>query len=452
MSLVSLGKYKLIKDPIHGYIRIYSHELPIVDSSAFQRLRRIKQLSIADLVYPGAVHTRFLHSIGVAHVAESLVREALRKANVRESEVERYIVLTRLVALLHDIGHGPFSHTFEDAILFKRGVNHEIMGRRIVENGELVQHIEKIAGEYGYSAKDVGTAISATSVNEWPFKEPIGSVGNEKALFYVIKGAFSADLIDYLLRDSFFTGAGYGHGIDWYRLAYYCYIDSDKIAVDVKAQEVLDQLLIARLYMFDTVYYHKTVRAAAKFITNILTKIDETKALDFDEYVNDVSKYIELDDYSILLKNEIMEKVPEVRDFLARRIPFKAVDEHRISLPELSDALEALLIMSKEFLERAIHEKLSKLGLKLEAGSDFFVDTPKLPLNPMLSDDVVYIKDAGGYIYRKRVLELAWFSIPRTIFAVRLYINRSIADKSELLRTVFREVIRGSAETLRPFY
>ena len=450
MSIITTSRYKIIKDPVHGYIKIYNHELKIIDTYAFQRLRRLKQLAVADLVYPGAVHTRFHHSLGVAHISETIVREALRKLRLNMDDVERYVVISRIIALLHDIGHGPYSHTFEDYILYPRSTTHEIIGARIIEeHQELAEALDKVLSEYGYRIKDLSQAIKSTSVEEWPFSSSITGDANEKALFYILKGAFGADLIDYLLRDSYYTGAGYGSGIDWYRIAHFTYIEGDKLVIDAKALEVFDQMLIARLHMFSTVYYHKTVRAASRFVGDILRRIDELKLIDFNEAINNVEKYLLLDDYSILFNSNVT-KLPEIYDFLSRRIPYKAIAEHRITLPELASPLEVLLSMSKNYVESMIEEKIRSRGLELIKDRDFFIDTPKLPLNPMLGDEIIYIRDNTGYIYKRRVLELTWFHIPRSVSVIRLYIHRSKTKEAEKLRTIFREIFEGGE--LRSFY
>jgi len=444
-----ITSYKIVKDPVHGYLRIYEHEVPLVDNIVFQRLRRIKQLATAELVYPGAVHTRFLHSLGTAHVMEVFVRELLSKVRVSRSDVERYVVLMRLIALLHDIGHGPYSHVFEDAVLYPRNTNHEIMGSRIIlEHSEVGSVVERIVESYGYELKDVAKAVAASNIDEWPFRSNIADELNEQALFYLIKGAFSVDIIDYLLRDSYYTGAGYGMGIDWQRIAHYLYPLGSKIALDHRAVEVFDQMILARLWMFSTVYYHKTVRAASKFMEFILRKLDERAS--FDEYISSVHRYIELDDYSVLLK--AMEVgVAEIRDFLARTIPFKAIAEHRLSIRREDAGLETLLALSKSYIEELLEEELRRRGLDLEKEKHFFVDTPRLPLNPVLGDEELMIRLSDGSIVKRRVLELTWFDIPKSIAVVRLYIDRRHVEDVEIVKEAFERIVKHG-EAVRSFY
>ncbi len=448
-NCISMNEYKIVKDPIHGYVKIYAHELPIVDSFVYQRLRRIKQLAVADLVYPGAVHTRFSHSLGVAHLTQVFVEEALSKENLPRSDIVRYVVFMRLLALLHDVGHGPFSHIFEDYILMPRGISHESVGAYIIENSEIAEHVENILEECGFSLKDLSKAMESTSPDTWPLTDSLGR-GSARALFYIIKGAFSTDIIDYLLRDSYYTGVGYGQGIDWLRIAHCTQLVGSKLAIESKAAEVLDQLIIARLWMFSTVYYHKTVRAAARYVGTLLHRVDQERLIDFDEALNCIEKYLLLDDNYVL--NKALERgFEEARDILSRKIPYKAVAEHRISMPDLARPLEVLLTMSGSIIEQSLEDQLNRRGLNLVKGRDYFVDTPKLPLNPMLSDDTIYVYyPSSGEVMRKSVLELTWFHIPKTVAVIRLYIDKRKVKDPGILISAFREVLRGSE--MRSFY
>jgi len=440
---------KIIKDPIHGYIKIYNHELKIVDSRPFQRLRRIRQLSLADYVYPGATHSRFIHSLGVAHVAEILTENIVSKLNIDESEKERYIAMMRLAAMLHDIGHGPFSHIFEDYILYPRRITHERIGAEIIRsNPELQEAFESIEKELNVSANLIAKMLESTAPENWPLQNSLDTA-SERALFYVLKGAYSADIIDYLLRDSYFTGAGYGSNLDWVRLAHFTSIEGDVLVLDYRAREVLDQVLIARVYMFTTVYYHKKVRAIQKVAGDLLMKIGEAGILNYDEYINDPELYLELDDEFILSHPEI-RKLEEARNLLARKIPYKMVIELPISLPEQIQKMMAIVIMSRRTLQDAIANLLpNNLKQVLRPEKEFFVDTPNLPFNPMISGEEVHIKEASGAITKRRVTDLTWLSSPHTIALIRLYIHSKYLQYSSILREIFEEIASGG---LRSFY
>ena len=128
-----------IIDPIHDFVRVYDNELKIIDTPIFQRLRRIRQLSGAHLIYPGAQHTRFEHSLGVMHIA-SMAGQALAEKGVVSSDDIQNL---RLASLLHDIGHGPFSHLFEEIFEEKRKISHEDLGRDIILKTEIGDIISK---------------------------------------------------------------------------------------------------------------------------------------------------------------------------------------------------------------------------------------------------------------------------------------------------------------------
>ncbi|HEY7508517.1 MAG TPA: HD domain-containing protein, partial [Nitrososphaera sp.] len=185
-----------ITDPIHRYIRFSQAEKDVIDSPAFQRLRRIRQLAGAHLVYPSAQHSRFEHSLGAMHVAGLAAEGLLIKGYIDNAETVQEI---RLAALLHDIGHGPFSHLFEEVLEAGSAVSHEEMGRWIIAKSEIAD----VLGKNGQSADHVARL----------------SFGQSKVHFLneIISGSLSADIMDYLPRDSYFTGAEYGK-IDYYRL------------------------------------------------------------------------------------------------------------------------------------------------------------------------------------------------------------------------------------------
>jgi len=445
---MDLGRYKIVKDPIYGYIKIYDHEQRVVDSSAFQRLRRIKQLSVADIVYPGATHARFSHSLGVAHVIEAMVRDIVRKYRVRQHDLERYVVLMRLLALLHDIGHGPFSHLFEDVVLIPRNLTHEDMSAEVVSKiPEVTEAVEKIINEYGYKLRDVEVALKCSKGAEWPFRDRIQDAGSEKSFFYILKGVYSADIIDYLLRDSYYTGAGYGSYVDWQRISYYLGIYGDDVVLDYRALDSLEQLMLARIYMFSTVYYHKTVRATSKFLGDIIAMIGSKRIIDFDEVIKNVDKYVELDDYSLIYNSNVIA-LKEVKEYLCRKIPYKLVLEYRLPLSNTRTPVE-LITRSKDVVETLLEVELRDRGLDVTRGYSFFIDTPKLSLNPMLSADEIIIMSEGGGLVRRKVLEFTWFSMPKIAMLLRLYIRRELKDKIHVVREVFNTIF---SEEVKSFY
>ena len=252
-----------ITDPIHKYIRITDIEKKLIDTEVFQRLRKIRQLAGAHLVYPSAQHTRFEHSLGVMHLAGLAGETLLDKGYITNKEDVESL---RIAALLHDIGHGPFSHLFEEVLgeNESKKINHEIIGKKIIKETIIID----ILGKYGYDGDYVCKL----------------SFGESQKMFYneIIAGSLSADIMDYLPRDSFFTGAEYGK-VDYYRLiSSFEVLSNGHLGINKSAINSLESMLISRYQMFKAVYFHKTVRAGEVMLLHSLMSAD--KQLNFSNF------------------------------------------------------------------------------------------------------------------------------------------------------------------------
>ncbi|MDW0331260.1 MAG: HD domain-containing protein, partial [Nitrososphaeraceae archaeon] len=256
-----------IADPIHKFIRFTELEKKIIDSNVFQRLRRIKQLAGAHLVYPAAQHSRFEHSLGTMHVA-GLAGEHLFSIGVIDKESIQEL---RVASLLHDIGHGPFSHLFEEALKVTGNSNHETLGAKIICKTELGD----ILSDYGFSPRTISEI----------------SFGNSKVKFKneIISGSLSSDLMDYLPRDGLFTGVEYGK-VDHNRIINsFRVTDSKSLALDISSFYSFESMIISRFEMFRAVYFHKTVRSAeVMLLHSILLSSDllNLKGLALTDYLN----------------------------------------------------------------------------------------------------------------------------------------------------------------------
>lgn len=243
-----------IADPIHRYIRFSEIERDIVDTAVFQRLRRIRQLAGAHLVYPSAQHSRFEHSIGTMHVAGYAGETLFAKGYFDDEDKVQQL---RLAALLHDIGHGPFSHLFEEVLMARHNVNHEDMGKQIISRSE----INDVLGKHGYNSSGICKL----------------SFGQSKIKFFneIIAGGLSADMMDYLPRDGLFTGVEYGK-IDYHRLISSFEVATDgHLAINRSALYSLESMLISRYEMYKAVYFHKTVRSAEVMLLRSIILADE---------------------------------------------------------------------------------------------------------------------------------------------------------------------------------
>jgi HD superfamily phosphohydrolase len=229
-----------ITDPIHKNIRFTQIEKELIDTPIFQRLRRIRQLAGAHLVYPGALHSRFEHSLGSMFLAGLSGQTLYSKDYLTDMDI---IQKLRIAALLHDVGHGPFSHLFEE--VSKNGVkfSHESFGQQIITNTIISDIIEK----NGYDSKEIASI----------------SFGKHKMNFLneIISGGLSVDLMDYLPRDSYFSGTEYGK-IDYHRIINSLEVSSqNNLGINKSSLYSYESMLISRYQMFKAVYFHKSVRS-----------------------------------------------------------------------------------------------------------------------------------------------------------------------------------------------
>jgi putative nucleotidyltransferase with HDIG domain len=222
----------IIKDEIHGTLEFDELEERIIDSPPFQRLRRIKQMSVTSLVYPGANHTRFEHSIGTAYLA-SVIAERLGL----DADTARRV---KLCGLLHDIGHTAFSHEGEDVLERYLG-DHESLGRKKVLSGAIADIISE-----NYRPKDIAELE----------KSNYGSI---------VTSDLGADRMDYLKRDALNTGVAYGI-IDIDRIVHTLMMEKGELCISKGGLEAAENLLLARFMMFSAVYMHRTVRIATAML------------------------------------------------------------------------------------------------------------------------------------------------------------------------------------------
>ena len=240
----STNKRKIINDPVYGFINIPGDLLyDLIEHPHFQRLRRIKQLGLTHLVYPGALHTRFHHSIGAMHLMQQAIAVLKYKGNTITDEEEEAACIA---ILLHDIGHGPFSHALENSLI--RNVNHETI------SGILMRQLND------YFDNKLSLAI-----------EIFNRSYHKNFLSHLVSSQLDMDRLDYLKRDSFFTGVSEGVvGTD--RLIKMLDVANDELAVEAKGIYSLEKFIVARRIMYWQVYLHKTVLAAENMLIKILER------------------------------------------------------------------------------------------------------------------------------------------------------------------------------------
>jgi HD superfamily phosphohydrolase len=288
-----------ITDPVHRYIGFSAVERDIIDTSVFQRLRRIRQLAGAHLVYPSAQHSRFEHSLGTMHIAGHAGESLLRKGFIGN---EDNIQQLRLAALLHDVGHGPFSHLFEEVLESKSKMTHEDMGKKVI----LETEVGDILSGHGFVPSDI-CRLS--------FGESRSSFLNE-----LIAGSLSADIMDYLPRDGLFTGAEYGK-IDYHRLiASFEVVATGHLAINKSALYSFESMLISRYEMFKAVYFHKTVRSAEVMLLHSLAQADnylQITKIPLNDFLN-LTDELTLEQICSFDRDERVAKL--ARDYRDRRL------------------------------------------------------------------------------------------------------------------------------------
>lgn len=301
-----------IRDPVHGYISMTALERDLINSGTVQRLRRLKQLSGAYFTYPGAEHSRFLHSLGVMHVAGRIASRFEERGYLTEDEYQK----VRIAGLLHDVGHGPFSHMFEEVLDKHRHMTHEDVTEWLIREGE----IKDILVSYGYSPEE----LSALAVGKL-------DVGEKVFINQIVASQFDADIMDYLVRDSYFAGAEYGN-IDIQRLISSLDVVDGRLAMDVAALFALEAFVIARYEMFKAVYFHRAVRAAEIMIVRAMDYANEH--LGFTSF-RTPDEFLRLDDYSVVhsllhikeSSDKRLEVARQLADMYVNRRLFKAAHQ-----------------------------------------------------------------------------------------------------------------------------
>jgi hypothetical protein len=236
---------KVIRDPVHGYIELDELSLKLIDTSLMQRLRRIKQLGLSSLVYPGANHTRFEHSLGVMHLATMLMNQL---DNISDNEKNGL----KAAALLHDIGHGPYSHVTEGTVKYYTRKKHDDV-KDVLKKDD----IANILREHDIDPETVAKHIKG-----------------ETALGQILNSEIDVDRMDYLVRDAHYTGVTFGL-VDYERLIHEMEIFGNKLVVRWGGLKAAESLLLSRFLMYPSVYYHHVSRIAETMYVRAIQNLIE---------------------------------------------------------------------------------------------------------------------------------------------------------------------------------
>lgn len=282
--------YHIFRDPVHGFIRVNDLERAIIDSKPFQRLRNIRQLAFTNLVYHSAEHSRFGHSIGVMEFATNIYDTIIAKhksdLSWKKDDIRRNRQLLRLVTLMHDVGHAPFSHASEE--LFPDNMKHEDMTCEIIKSRHISSILDSASNEFSLDSQDIVEIFSSELIES-------GSL----LLKQLLTGDIDADKMDYLLRDSLFTGVHYGK-YDHERLVNTLCLIRDPgnggsfiLGIEEGGVHALEALILARYFMFTQVYFHAVRRAYDCHLNSFLK--DRVK-----KYPSDVDSFLEWDDVRVI--------------------------------------------------------------------------------------------------------------------------------------------------------
>ncbi|WP_371801920.1 HD domain-containing protein [Candidatus Lokiarchaeum ossiferum] len=345
-----MNKILKINDPIHGFVLFPSIIQKIVDSKEVQRLMRIRQLSGTNHVFPGANHTRFEHSLGVAALAQRLMRNMrdLHKVELTTEDINDCIV----GSLLHDLGHGPFSHNFE-SVLVEQGKDHEDFTDWIIKDSELGDTLSDLSFEKDYIAH-----IATGKMQERAYAK--GSL-----LSQVITSAVNVDSMDYLLRDNYHCGTK-GRPVDVDRLLISIdEVDEGFLGVDISALIALEGFLLSRISSFRTIYFHKTCRAVQLMLGEGFKTLNRDLGLLKFKTPDDYTKW---DDYTLWteLINHPQSKM--LMNKIKRRELLKLCFETRIEMSEFN--------LQEQKLKNALSEAS---GI---AVADIYIDLPSSPNVP----------------------------------------------------------------------
>ena len=401
----------LIADPIHQYI-LYTRpggipgeatEQDIIDTPWAQRLRRIPQLQSARWVFPAAEHSRFQHSLGAMHLAGRLAQQlypSLRAIFPDGPSAPLLEELLRMAGLLHDVGHGPVGHFFDDNFLIDYDLTHELVGQRIIreELGDIIRNLrrsptaafnadERIDPEWICYLMGKSYTHPLESHPKWlPHLKPL------------LSGVFTADNMDYVLRDSYMCGVAVGP-IDIERIIYYSFFSEKGLTLDRGGLQAFIMFLNARFYMYTNVYYHRTTRGIDLHLKEIFR---DTMKLAFPyDLRKELHPYLHLTEWTLLEevgrwhdadKPEKKSLGVEWRQILDRRLRWRMSHEVVLDLfePRLGQGF-----LDAETVERRVRAYLPPSLRDFPFKIDMALQDPR-PLNPLkMGDRQIYVYDAS---------------------------------------------------------
>ena len=400
-----------IKDPVHGYVYITEAEKNVIDSYPMQRLRRLRQLAGSEYVYPGANHTRFEHCVGVMYLAGKVVENPNISRTVSDEEVD----VARVAALLHDVGHGPFSHVFEQLLIRDLDKTHEDITSWIIEKSEISDKIAKM----GYKPEEVG-------------KLAVGKLHKSGKAFLdqIISSAVDVDKQDFIVRDTYHTGAEYGF-IDVFRLIHALDVLGEDLAVELGALSALEAFMIARIESFKSIYFHRVGRAAQIMLATAMEKANEELGL---TAFKTPEEYLAMDDYTVWAALKNCEKSKRIIGNLERRKLLKCAYERTFYE---KDTMISNIFGREAYRRQMQSEIAGEAGVEAEA---VVIDVPTVPSVPyhhavlMESMEIpVFSRTQAGERTLQRLSEISkiFETLKGFINILRVYTDEADREKVE---------------------
>lgn len=425
------------RDPIHGFIYVSPLEMKIVDSRPFQRLRRIHQLAFTNLVFHGAEHTRFGHSLGVMELATKVFNTIINKKPLKElwtcpDQIQWYRQIVRLIALVHDLGHPPFSHASESVL--PNGVDHETYTEKIVCTTEVGDIITDIGNDLVKKTNNKSVDITPNLICDIY----LGRVKDADFILLrkLLDSELDVDKMDYLLRDSYYCGVNYGT-YDLNRLinsltAYHQSESGLRLAVEEGGLHAVEEFILARYFMFVQVYFHRTRRLYDIMLTNFLKS-----HLPNGVYPENTCEYLEWDDNYVL--DEIMLAN---KNQWARKIRERELYREAYRTPTHSEESE-----KREFrlIEREIKEKMGSDKIIIDKASKL---PHKIPSRVELNDEraILMLKKFSELPDSISNASEIIKNITKSINLYRIYTDDSIYEKVKLFCEEREKTARGILE------
>ncbi len=324
-----------IRDPVHGSIGIASYEEPIIEHPFFQRLRNILQLGLSEYAFPGATHTRYLHSIGVSHLATLTFDKIFATIVMPESDKQRLKLTLRLAALLHDVGHAPLSHSTECVMPLRKYLpipnllasaqdekaTHEDYTLLAITNSSFTDAFNEVKSQFGVDPFHIACLIKGVDATDGAFL--INKVNYFPVLHQLISSELDCDRMDYLLRDSYFCGVSYGKfDFDWIIDNLHVGVTNGNafLALSERALATFDDFLLSRFHMFLMVYFHYRAVCLEQMLYKYFTSKDNayhfpTNIEDYvfhdDHYLTNILRQSSNPWAKKIVKNDIPEKIFE---------------------------------------------------------------------------------------------------------------------------------------------